>query len=153
MVLHRHLQTPCSTLSPKPNLRVHAGGAQAQCALPIFARTQNREREHHNSSVLTDRSILELKLGGVHAGGAQAPQYAMQMGSPFASTQSMDGPEAPAPPAQQSIEESSDDEDESTIAVEATKVSSSTGTGTSPRGCYMPLKRTGSLVQPVSQTG
>ena len=57
----------------------------------------------------------------------------MHMGSPFASTQSMDAPEAPAPSPQQSIEESSDDEDESTIAVEATKVRSRAQT---PQGLY-----------------
>ena len=56
------------------------------------------------------------------AGGGQGPQYAIPMGSPFTSTGSMDLPDAP--PAQQSVEESSDDEDESTVAVEATKVRS-----------------------------
>ena len=53
------------------------------------------------------------------AGGQAAPF----MASPFASTASMDSAGPPvAPPAQQSVEESSDDEDESTIAVEANKV-------------------------------
>ena len=57
-----------------------------------------------------------------HCALLQGPM-AVPMVSPFTSTSSMDGAElAPAPASPPSVDESTDDEDETTVVVEATKV-------------------------------
>ena len=57
------------------------------------------------------------------SGRGQAQLQAPTMGSPFASTTSMDGAELPAPaPTSRSVDESTDDEDEGLIEIAATKV-------------------------------